>query len=101
MVKKQHRDLLNNQKEKMMKFLKTLLIMIAIFAQTAFAAVNVNTADAEQIAKELKGIGISKATAIVAYRKQNGPFKTVEQLTEVKGIGLKTVEKNRAEILLK
>lgn len=84
-----------------MKFLKTLLIMIAIFAQTAFAAVNVNTADAEQIAKELKGIGISKATAIVAYRKQNGPFKTVEQLTEVKGIGLKTVEKNRAEILLK
>lgn len=84
-----------------MNFLKTLLIAASIFAQTAFAAVNVNKADAEQIAEELKGIGISKATAIVAYREQNGPFKTVEQLTEVKGIGLKTVEKNRSEILLK
>jgi len=85
----------------MMNYLKTLLIAVAMFAQTAFAAVNVNTADAEKIAEELKGIGISKASAIVAYRVQNGPFKTVEQLTEVKGIGLKTVEKNRAEILLK
>jgi competence protein ComEA len=84
-----------------MKFLKTLLIAAAIFAQTAIAAVNVNKANAEQIAEELKGIGISKASAIVAYREKNGPFKTVEQLTEVKGIGLKTVEKNRTEILLK
>ncbi|TDR22675.1 ComEA family DNA-binding protein [Marinicella litoralis] len=84
-----------------MKFLKTLFITMAIFAQTAFAAVNVNSADAEKIAAELKGVGISKATAIVAYREKNGPFKTIEQLTEVKGIGLKTVEKNRTEILLK
>lgn len=84
-----------------MNYLKTLLIAAAVFAQTAFAAVNVNTADAEKIAEELKGIGISKAKAIVVYREENGPFKTVEQLTEVKGIGLKTVEKNRTEILLK
>jgi competence protein ComEA len=84
-----------------MKYLKTLLIAAAMFAQTAIAAVNVNKANAEQIAEELKGIGISKASAIVAYREKNGPFKTVEQLTEVKGIGLKTVEKNRTEILLK
>ncbi len=84
-----------------MNFFKTLLITTALLAQSAFAAVNINQADAAQIAEELKGIGLSKATAIVAYRTQNGPFKTVEQLTEVKGIGLKTVEKNRAEILLK
>lgn len=84
-----------------MKFLKTLLIAAALFAQSAIAAVNVNNATAEQIAEELSGIGISKATAIVAYREQNGPFKTVEELTQVKGIGLKTVEKNREEILLK
>ncbi len=84
-----------------MNFLKTLLITTALLAQSAFAAVNVNKAEAEQIAEELKGIGLSKATAIVEYRTKNGPFKTVEQLTEVKGIGLKTVEKNRAEILLK
>ncbi len=84
-----------------MNYLKTLLIATFLFVQSAFAAVNINKADAEKIAKELKGIGLSKATAIVAYRTQNGPFKTVEQLTEVKGIGLKTVEKNRKEILLK
>ncbi|VAW44316.1 hypothetical protein MNBD_GAMMA02-1212 [hydrothermal vent metagenome] len=84
-----------------MKFLKTLLITSALLAQSALAAVNVNKADAAQIAEELKGIGLSKATAIVEYRTQNGPFKTVEQLSEVKGIGLKTVEKNRADILLK
>ncbi len=84
-----------------MKTLKTLLIAAALFAQTAFAAVNVNKADAETIAEELKGVGITKATAIVAFREQNGPFKTVEELTQVKGIGLKTVEKNREEILLK
>ncbi|MDJ1140431.1 ComEA family DNA-binding protein [Marinicella marina] len=84
-----------------MNYLKALLIAVFLFAQSAMAAVNVNKADAAQIAEELKGIGLSKATAIVAYRTQNGPFKTVEQLTEVKGIGLKTVEKNRSEILLK
>jgi competence protein ComEA len=54
----------------------------------------------KKIAAELKGIGLSKATAIVEYRKANGPFKTIEQLTEVKGIGLKTVEQNRQEIQL-
>lgn len=84
-----------------MNYLKTLLIATFFWAQSTFAAVNVNQADAAQIAEELKGVGITKATAIVAYRTQNGPFKTVEQLTEVKGIGLKTVEKNRTEILLK
>ena len=84
-----------------MKTLKALLITLTLFMNSVFAAVNVNTADAETIAKELKGIGMSKAQAIVEYREANGHFETVEQLTEVKGIGLKTVEKNRSEILLK
>lgn len=84
-----------------MNILKTLIIAGTLFAQTAFAAVNVNTAPAEKIAEELKGIGLKKAEAIVAFRKANGNFKTVESLTEVKGIGLKTVEKNRKDILLK
>ncbi|MGJ8664134.1 MAG: ComEA family DNA-binding protein, partial [Marinicella sp.] len=76
-------------------------VSAVLFAHSALAAVNINTADAEKIAEELKGIGLSKATAIVTYRTENGPFKTIEQLSEVKGIGLKTVEKNRKEILLK
>ena len=84
-----------------MNLLKKLLLLSVLLAQSALAAVNVNQADAATIAEELKGIGLSKATAIVAYREKNGPFKTIEQLTEVKGIGLKTVEKNRQDIKLK
>ncbi len=84
-----------------MKLFKSIVIASLLLAQTVMAAVNINTADADKIASELKGIGLSKATAIVAYRAKNGPFETVEQLTKVKGIGLKTVEKNRKEILLK
>lgn len=85
----------------MKKMIKTLLVGTLLMAQSVWAAVNVNTATAEQIAEELKGIGLKKAEAIVDYRKTNGPFKTVESLTEVKGIGLKTVEKNRKDIVLK
>ncbi len=85
----------------MKKMIKALLVGGLLMAQSVWAAVNVNTATAEQIADELKGIGLAKAKAIVEHRKTNGPFKTVESLTEVKGIGLKTVEKNRKDIVLK
>jgi len=61
--------------------------------------VNINTADAQTLT-QLKGIGPKKAEAIVAWRKANGNFKTVEQLSEVKGIAAKTVEANRAIIRL-
>jgi len=84
-----------------MNILKVMFITAALVMSTAFAAVNVNKASAEEISKELKGIGLVKATAIVSYRDKNGPFKTKEQLTEVKGVGLATVEKNRDDILLK
>lgn len=56
--------------------------------------ININTADAAALA-ELNGIGDAKAAAIVDYRKQHGPFKSVEQLADVKGIGDKFIEKNR------
>ncbi len=70
-------------------------------ASIAFAGpVNVNTADAETISAELKGVGISKAIAIVEYRKANGPFRSVDDLAQVKGIGERTVEINRANILV-
>jgi len=60
--------------------------------------VNVNTADAETIAAELNGVGLSKAQAIVEYREKHGPFKTPDDLSLVKGIGERTVDKNRADI---
>jgi len=84
-----------------MKFItRTALLCLLLVSFGALADVNINTADAPTIAKELKGIGDKKAQAIVNYRKQHGPFKTIESLTEVKGIGLKTVEKNRSLIKL-
>jgi competence protein ComEA len=60
--------------------------------------VNINTADAETISNELKGIGLAKAEAIVEYRKKHGPFKSAGDLSLVKGIGERTVEINRADI---
>jgi len=62
--------------------------------------VNVNTADADAIHQSLINIGPSKAAAIVAYRKEHGAFKTADQLAQVKGIGLKTIEKNRSYIVV-
>ena len=84
----------------MNKLIQTLILALA-FAFPAFAApVNVNTADATAIAASLKGVGQSKAEAIVAYREKNGAFKSADELTKVKGIGEKTVEHNRELILV-
>jgi competence protein ComEA len=60
-------------------------------------AININTADAQTLAK-LKGIGQKKAEAIIAWRKTNGAFKTLEQFADVKGIGEATLEANRKNI---
>ncbi len=62
--------------------------------------VNINTADAATLAGSLRGIGRSKAEAIVAYRSENGPFKSVDDLVNVKGIGAKTLEQLRPMISL-
>ncbi|WP_181295158.1 ComEA family DNA-binding protein [Pseudomonas sp. Q2-TVG4-2] len=72
-------------------------VQVAV-AQTG--AINLNTADAETLTRELKGIGAAKAKAIVAYRETNGPFGSIDELLEVKGIGAATLEKNRAKLSL-
>lgn len=83
-----------------MRFLtKTAAIALLSLPMLAFAGqVNVNTADAETIAAELNGVGLSKAKAIVEYRTKHGPFQSVDDLSLVKGIGERTVEKNRSDI---
>ena len=53
---------------------------------------------AETIAAELKGVGLSKARAIVEYREKHGPFKSPGDLSLVKGIGERTVDRNRSDI---
>ncbi|HAQ73219.1 ComEA family DNA-binding protein [Stutzerimonas nitrititolerans] len=63
-------------------------------------AINLNTADAETLTRELTGIGATKARAIVQYRDAHGPFTSVDELLEVKGIGAATLEKNRGKLSL-
>jgi competence protein ComEA len=64
-------------------------------------AVDINTASAEELAASLSGVGASKAEAIVRYREQFGPFASIDELTEVAGIGAATVERNRALMRLR
>lgn len=82
--------------------LNSLLLSLALIgsALAADEKVNINTADAATLDRVLVNVGASKAEAIVAYRKENGAFKSPEQLALVKGIGLKTVEKNRDRIVV-
>jgi competence protein ComEA len=81
---------------------RSVQILIASIApMLAWAGpVDINKADAATIAKELNGIGLSKAQAIVSFREKNGAFKSADDLRKVKGIGAKTLERNRPNIRL-
>jgi competence protein ComEA len=80
---------------------KLLILATALFSINAFATpVNINTADAKTIADSLHGIGAKKAQTIVDFRAKNGEFKTIDDLAKVSGIGAKTIEKNKNDILL-
>ncbi len=83
-----------------MRILKivTALGLLMVSAASFAGQVDVNTADAETISAELNGVGLSKAKAIVEYREKHGPFRNVDDLSLVKGIGERTVEKNRSDI---
>ena len=63
--------------------------------------VDLNTATAEELAAALKGVGLSKARAIVRYRTEIGPFRDIQELEEVKGIGPRTVARNKDRITLR
>lgn len=98
-----------------LRFFRHLFLVLSLFAgmvawQGAYAqdapakpaqsasTININSASAEEIADILNGVGLTKAEAIVSYRKENGPFKTLADLGNVKGIGEKTLEKNKSLI---
>jgi competence ComEA-like helix-hairpin-helix protein len=70
-------------------------------AAIAPLAVNINTADAQTLAAALDGVGEARARAIVAYRDEHGPFRSVDDLTQVKGIGERVLAVNRGRITVK
>lgn len=92
-----------------MRLFQTIFLSLCLaFSSSLFAndadtglPININTADAPALSAALKGVGESKAKAIVAYRESYGPFKAVEELTAVKGIGESLLEKNKNNITLK
>jgi competence protein ComEA len=71
-------------------------ILLLLFGTGVLAAqVNINTADAATLARELKGIGLKRAQDIVEYRQKHGPFRSIDELALVKGIGPAAIAKNR------
>jgi len=77
-----------------------LLILISTPGLAAAGMINLNSADAKSLSNTLDGIGLTKARAIVAYRNQHGNFSSLDQLLQVKGVGKKTLERNRDKITL-
>ncbi|MEX2151273.1 MAG: helix-hairpin-helix domain-containing protein [Steroidobacteraceae bacterium] len=81
------------------KGLGAAVLAAMLLASTAIAGpVNVNTADAKTLARELEGVGKAKADAIVTYREKNGPFKSADELVKVRGLGKKLIEQNKANL---
>jgi len=75
-------------------FFLVMLVSVSVYA----GPVDINTADAGTIADAINGVGEKKATDIVQYREANGPFASVDELANVKGIGMRTVERNRENL---
>lgn len=75
-------------------FLLTAILAMAAQAHAA-GLININMANASELAEGLHGVGLSKANAIVDYRVTHGRFTVIDDLVLVKGIGERIVDKNR------
>jgi len=85
-----------------MTYLKTLYLafMLLISAGVYAEPVDINSADAAELAAAIVGVGEKKAAVIVQYRDSHGPFTSVDELAMVKGIGAGTIEKNRHNLMV-
>ena len=84
-----------------MSSIKSWILLLGLLASGAVYAaepININEADAETLAMAIKGVGVKRAEAIIAYRKQNGPFTSVDELVNVQGIGTKMLEDSRSKL---
>ena len=85
----------------MIRIAKNLLATLALLPVLAWAGpVDLNTADAATLARDLKGIGPARAEAIIAWREAHGPFRSPEDLVLVQGIGERVLEDNRALLIV-
>ena len=83
--------------KKLLVVLFTILSLSLVgFSSSALAAINLNTATKSEL-ESIKGIGPAKADAIIAYRAKT-PFKSVDNLDNVKGFGKKSIDKIRSEV---
>lgn len=69
-------------------------------AEPVVEKVDINTADAATLDRGLDSVGEKKAAAIVKYRTEHGPFKKIEDLDQVTGIGAGIIAKNRDRIII-
>ena len=80
---------------KALRHLVLAALLVAGIGPLAAAPVDINRADAATLAAAINGVGPSRAAAIVSYREANGPFASVDELSAIKGIGPKLIERNR------
>jgi competence protein ComEA len=103
---------LGDRRNDMLKLLNAIAIALLLAIGVPVAAadkpaplapmtVNINTADASTLATALDGVGAARAKAIVEYREAHGPFKSVDDLAQVKGIGEHVLDANRARLTVK
>ena len=85
-----------------MEIFKKILLVACLLIPTLLLAevVNINTADKESLMSAITRVGEKRAEAIIAYREQNGPFKSIEELVEVRGVSASIVEANMDNLSL-
>ena len=83
------------------RHLMACVILLVAGVVHAGEPVNINTADAEALAAAINGVGIKRARDIISYRQKNGPFESVDELAQISGIGMQTVDRSRANLTVK
>ena len=74
------------------------VMLLTVPALVLADPVDINSADVETLASNIDGVGTQKAIAIVQYREANGPFSSLDDLANVQGIGMKTIDRNRDKL---
>lgn len=96
--RRRYREAAWSRRFRLLGVLRIVAVVLLLGMMDLAAAVDINVADAKQIAHELKGVGLKKAQAIVDYRKANGHFSSLDDLLKVKGVGKKLLQLNASNI---